>query len=161
MVGSDSAERRQALDAFRSLVEIPEHLEFNADGEPIHIFLFQCGVTDREMEYFRFFTEIESINVGCGLVTDAGLSNIAHLHKLNSLDIQQTGITDTGLVHVKELKNLRYLNVVGCPITDVGVCHLEGLRNLKQLAIDEDGFSDQAYYRLLQAIPGLEISNYL
>ena len=160
MVLSGSSKQQRALDTLTQLVETPAPLVFNFDGEPSGIQLFQRGVTDREMECFRHFTEFESIGVGgCSGVTDAGLQHIAQLRKLTFLDLQDTGITDAGLVHLAELMNLRYLNLNWLRITDVGVRHLESLGKLKKLVINEDGISSEAYDRLLAAIPELKITN--
>jgi hypothetical protein len=113
------------------------------------------------MECFRYFTEFESISVGgCSGVTNAGLQHITHLRKLTFLDLQDTGVTDDGLAHLAGLINLRYLDLNSMPITDAGVRHLEGLAKLKKLVINENGMSNEAYERLLTAIPGLEITNY-
>ena len=154
-------EQQRAIDTLAQLIETPAQLLFNADGQPTGIQLFQRGVTDREMECFRHFSDFESISVGgCSGVTDAGLRHIVHLRKLTFLDLQDTGVTDAGLVHLAGLVNLRYLDLNCIPITDAGVRHLEGLAKLKKLVINEDGISNYAYERLLAAIPALEITNY-
>jgi hypothetical protein len=156
-----TVEQQRAIDTLARLVETPAHLGFNADGEPTEIQLFQRGVTDREMECFRYFTEFKSIGVGENDVTDVGVRHLAHLRKLTFLDLWNTQITDAGLESLKDMHDLQHLNVGGCPITDVGIRHLERLKKLKKLGIDEEGFTDEAYQRLLSAIPGLEIASYL
>ncbi len=141
-----SSEQQRALQRLTALLAIPDHLGINADGEPTEIQLFQRGVTDQDMECFRHFTEFELIGVGGSSgVTDAGLKYLAHLRKLTFLDLQDTGVTDAGLVHLAGIVSLR---------------HLEGLGRLKKLVINEEGISNEAYERLLAAIPGLEISSY-
>lgn len=155
-----TADQQRALDILMRLIESPVQLAFNADGEPTGIQLFQRGVTDHEMEFFQQFREFESISVGgCSGVTDSGLRSIAHLRKLTFLDLQDTSVTDAGLVHLEGLVNLRYLDLNWLPITDAGIRHLEGLAKLKKLVVNEDGFSNEAYERLMSAIPGLEITN--
>lgn len=154
-------EQQRALDRLTQLVEVPAQLGFNSDGEPTSIQLFQRRITDLDMECFRHFSDFESISVGgCSGVTDNGLESIAHLKKLTFLDLQDTGVTDAGLVHLVGLTNLRYLDLNWLPITDAGIRRLERLSKFKKLVINEDGFSNDAYDRLLAAIPGLEISNF-
>jgi hypothetical protein len=50
---------------------------------------------------------------------------------------------------------------MGTKLTDAGARHLESLTSLRELIIDEhiDGISNDAYYRLLNAIPGLIVGS--
>jgi hypothetical protein len=151
-------DRQQALARLREMVEIPDHLGFNTDGEPVEILLFQCKVTDADMESFRFFPTFETINVGECPITDAGLVHLSEMHKLHFLDLADNErITDAGLAHIRHLRSLSTLNLFGCSITDAGLVSLRTLSSLRRLIVDENILGDEAIRDVLEAIPGLRI----
>jgi serine/threonine protein kinase/Leucine-rich repeat (LRR) protein len=126
--------------------------------------------------------EIVNLDLSNSQVTDAGLKEIASLHKLRSLDLSFTRVTGTGLVHLKGLANLTQLHLMATHVTDAGLAdlkvvsslinldlrvtrvsdaglgHLLALKNLKGLNLASTRVSPRGIANLLAALPGLNLS---
>jgi len=70
---------------------------------------------------------------GDTLITNAGLSSIAALSKLEDLDLHGTQVSDAGLIQLARLKGLRKLNLMGTGITDDGLEILRSFTGLEYL----------------------------
>jgi hypothetical protein len=66
-------------------------------------------------------------------------------------------ITDAGLTHLRDLKRLQTLHLRDTMITDAGLTHLKGLSNLKELNLYGTSVSDEGVKKLQQALPNCEI----
>ncbi|MDA0832025.1 MAG: PQQ-binding-like beta-propeller repeat protein [Planctomycetota bacterium] len=75
-------------------------------------------------------------------VTDAGLSRLTALKRLEWLDLYANGVTDAGLESLKELQELRDLNLSLMGYSDAGLAHLASLPKLEHLEVlYNDGFA--------------------
>ena len=82
----------------------------------------------RVMPYLRGLTGLRFLSIGLGQTSDAGLSNIRGLTKLEKLYLSDAGeLTDAGLANLTGLWRLRILHIDGAKITDTGIAHLKGL----------------------------------
>lgn len=77
-------------------------------------------------------------------LTNADLSPLATLKRLNELAIIEGRITDDGLDVIGQLTNLKWLRLCDVPITDAGLARLEHLENLESLDLSGTQITDQA-----------------
>jgi beta-lactamase regulating signal transducer with metallopeptidase domain len=83
--------------------------------------------------------------------TDADISCLSGLKKLNSLQLYGIGISDTGLEYLSQLDNMGTLFLYGqSQITDEGLKCLSGLKRLWQLHIKDGHLSDKALETLVK-----------
>jgi beta-lactamase regulating signal transducer with metallopeptidase domain/protocatechuate 3,4-dioxygenase beta subunit len=89
--------------------------------------------------------------------TDADISCLTGLKKLNYLHLSGNGIGDTGLEYLSQLDNLGTLFLYGqSRITDNGLKYLSGLDQLRQLHIKDGHFTDNTLETLAK-LDGLEM----
>ena len=95
------------------------------------------SVTDADMAYLGELDKLKCLHVGIGggRITDAGLSHVAKLHRLEELSISGKDITDAGMSHIAKLTNLRFLNLWTDQVTNAGLAKLTTLKSLKKLSI--------------------------
>jgi len=100
--------------------------------------LVGCGrITDRGLSHVRGLTGLETLALwGCGAITDAGLANLRPLCGLRSLWLVGCdGVSEAGLAHVGTLTNLRSLHLCVAGVGRTGLSHLRGLCRLRSLAL--------------------------
>src|SRR5262249_30226625 len=91
-------------------------------------------------------------------ITDAGLAHLGKLPDLPILRLEDAkGITDAGLSSLKGLSKLEELNLIGTKITDAGLAHLEGLPALRYLRVGFTGVTTKATQALRKRLPKLVI----
>jgi len=88
--------------------------------------------------------------------SDAVLSHIGHLSRLEDLELVMAPVTDDGLSRIRGLNNLRRLSINSAAVSDAGLAHLGGLKSLEHLILCETGVtgSGLAY---LKGLPSLRI----
>jgi hypothetical protein len=85
------------------------------------------------------------------MVTDAGISHLAELERLEELSIKgRARITDTGFRHIALIETLRQLGLHDVRISQSGLKHLRGLPHLETLSIQCDQIGDQGLAHLGQ-----------
>jgi internalin A len=92
-----------------------------------------------------------------GLVTDAGLKELAGLKQLQTLALRASQVTDAGLKELAALKQLQTLDLGGTKITDARLKELAGLKQLQTLNLDftevtGTGLKELAALKQLQAL---------
>jgi outer membrane protein assembly factor BamB len=76
------------------------------------------------------------------MISNAGLSKLSGLPKLESLNVSGNAVTNDGLQHLQPLSRLRELDLSRLPIDDAGLTHLTSLKNLEHLKlIYTEGFA--------------------
>lgn len=75
-------------------------------------------------------------------ITDAGLSSLNRLTKLQILSLAFADISDGGLVHIKAFPLLETLHLGSDTVTDKGMAHLSSLNNLKELSLRATNVGD-------------------
>jgi len=95
------------------------------------------SVTDADMAYLGELDKLKCLHVGIGdgRITDAGLSHVAKLHRLEELSISGKDITDAGMSHIAKLTNLKFLKLWTDQVTNAGLAKLTTLKSLKKLYI--------------------------
>jgi hypothetical protein len=171
--------REQARAALQKangrLYEYPtKHLRFG-------IFDIGFPFDEAALVHLKPFTELRSVNLNGGHITDKGLVHLKGLKKLQDLLLVNTEVDGSGLAHLKDLdgltllymghseftgedmecikvlKNLTVLGLQG-PVTDKGLAHVAGLKNLKHLILSPKAkVTADSKKRLLKALPNLEI----
>jgi hypothetical protein len=66
------------------------------------LFLYESGLDDVMVKHLATLTELESLNISVGQITDAGLSELRVLKKLKSIDVRRTLITAEGVAEFKK-----------------------------------------------------------
>lgn len=121
------------------------------------VFLAGTKVVDGELYHLRALPHLELLNLQNTGITDAGMEQVAHLKTLKRLTLQRSKVTDAGLAHLAGLTQLVELDLVKLPITDVGLGHLHPLTNLEKLYFDKRRTSDDAVFKLQDALPETKI----
>lgn len=102
-----------------------------------HLDLFGARITNYGTSCFRFFKNLESLEVCGGLITDAGVKNIKDLKALKQLNLSQNvNLTDKTLELISGLTALVSLNVSNTRVSNAGLRHLKDLQNLRSLSLD-------------------------
>jgi Leucine-rich repeat (LRR) protein len=97
-------------------------------------------------------------------ITDAGLSHLRKMTRLERLYIYDTPISGSGLEYLTDLKSLKYLLLRGCPITDSGVMHVRQFPSLTLLDLSGSSSSfelqvtSEAIDQLKSALPQLKVN---
>ena len=96
-------------------------------------------------------TRLETLHLGPG-ITDVGLADIRHLHRLRRLYLSGTDVTDAGLKHLKGMPHLETLMLAGTNVTDAGMILLKHHPGLKTLSLSFTSISNDS----LQTIKELQ-----
>lgn len=110
-----------------------------------------------ELSQLGGLTDLESLRIPNGEITDKGLFHIRGLTNLKYLDLSGTRISDSGLLHLAGIKDLEVLNLRGTEITDAGLAHLKGLTNLKSLDVTGTRTTRVGVRELQQLLPNLAV----
>jgi hypothetical protein len=108
---------------------------------------------DPLLVHVRQLGSLERLNLGPGNVTDAGLANLAALHKLRLFAVRR-GVTDAGLKHLRELKELRELYYLSATLRGDGLKYLAKLSKLEHLYLDRSTITPTSLASL-PPLPGL------
>ena len=81
--------------------------------------------TDATMSQLGKLTELETLILNCGFVSDKGIAHLACLTKLEELFILNSPMTDIGLAHLKHLTKLQKLMLFRTHVTEAGVADLQ------------------------------------
>ncbi len=88
-------------------------------------------------------------------ITDTGVAHLKDLTNMERLGIGSTYLTDASLSCLTNMKKLNHLNVTG-NFTDNGLGNLEGLKGLQNVWIkSSENFSPTALQRLRNNLPGI------
>jgi internalin A len=111
-------------------------------GNPIVEVNFRHGgnVTDDDLARIEGLTELRGLGVPDG-TTDAGMTRLGRLKKLQWLGLSYTKVSDDGLRVVAGFDRLETLDL-GELTTDAGLAHLKGLKRLKDLHLQKASISD-------------------
>jgi len=122
-----------------------------------HLDLFGARITDAGTNCFRFFKNLQSLEVSGGLITDAGVKNIKDLKALTLLNLSQNGnLTDKTLELISGLTALVSLNVSNSRVSNSGLHHLTLLQNLRSLSLESYRVTPAEIKKLrLAALPNL------
>jgi hypothetical protein len=109
-------------------------------------------VTDAGLEHLKGLTGLRMLILGAQ-VTDAGLAHLKGMTGLQTLHLASTQVTDAGLEHLKSLTGLRTLNLSNSKVTDAGLEHLKGLTGLQTLDLSTK-VTKAGVAELQKALPG-------
>jgi Leucine rich repeat len=90
-------------------------------------------------------------------ITDAGLTHLQTLKKLQILDVSGTRVSDSGMSQLKGLSSLYSLSLGRTRISDAGLAHLKRLTKLSTLDLRGTPVTDAGVNELMQALPGVMI----
>lgn len=114
---------------------------------------------DKELsELAPVATQVLWMDLARSKVTDAGLSTISKMAKLERLHLENTAVTDAGIAQIANLKDLEYLNLYGTKVTDAGIASLASNKSLKKLFVWQTAVTKDAAKKLEAAVPGLVVN---
>lgn len=142
--------KAEANQLLLELAEVREHVEYDSNGEPIHIQLFQCGVTDYDMRLFQALSQVRSLSLGENPITDEGVKHLSHLHHLVFLDLHETRISDKGMEALSSLSPLETIDVRGTNIGEAGIRWMMSHSTLRVVGFDEGSCSSELYSEFLR-----------
>lgn len=135
---------------FNTVTEIEMHPNDDADLKQLHIFsqlrslrLRGGNVTDDGMKFIGELRALDELDLGGLNLTNAALEHIQGLTRLRSLDLP-SGVTGGGLERLASLSNLERLSFNAGAIKDEDLRHLKPLRHLKHLWLYSAAISDAA-----------------
>ena len=105
------------------------------------------NVTDSACEVIRAMLQLRGLNLKkTGFektrISNAGLSNLSKLARLEFLNVSGNAMTNDGLQYLELLTHLRELDLSRLPIDDAGLKRLVPLKNLERLElIFTEGFA--------------------
>jgi internalin A len=92
-------------------------------------------------------------------VTDAGLSHLQSLQRLEHLDLEGTQVTDAGLKQIATLSNLRSLSLNASKVTGKTIGELAKLRRLTSLNVGSSNVKDIAEIDRLEGLEELNVGD--
>jgi len=118
-------------------------------------------ITDRGILYLRESTDLQDLQIGQSLVTDAGAREIAaQFQNLKMLDLQGTKITNKGIADIATLPHLEWLCLKNTSVTDSGLLALRSVSTLRDLYIPSSAIHDQSITSLESSLPKLNVHGY-
>lgn len=118
----------------------------------------RTNLTDKGIETLSKMEGLEYIGLRGNKITDAGLPPLKKLKELRGLYLGETQVTDDGMKTIGELTGLNQLYLHDTTITDTGLQRLHGLKSLRTLYLRNTQTTEAGRDKLLEAIPGLIIS---
>ena len=106
------------------------------------------GGSDAEMSQVANLSRLERLGIHRSRVTDAGLKHLTRLSRLERLSLNGTKVTDAGVGYIKGLTGLTHLDLGNTGITDAALAQLENFTNLRQLIIDDTKVTDAGLVHL-------------
>jgi cytochrome c len=95
---------------------------------------------------------VQWLDLGTTSVTDAGLSCLESMKRLQRLHLDGVKISDGGLSHLSHLRQLEYLNLRGTLVTDQGMPRLRTLPRLRFLYVWQTAVTPAAVQALGDAL---------
>jgi hypothetical protein len=149
---SDPKSRNKIPPQTKEAMEAIEKL-----GGEVHISISKGEVSTRvELNSFR-----EEPDFKTWRGSDAELSLLAKLPRVESIWLQSRSNSDAGLAHFSDLRDLTRLNLSFTPIGDLGVSYLKPLPKLEYLDLSNTRISDAALASVaaMRALQQLDLSS--
>lgn len=123
-------------------------------GRADEVRLERTQVTDADLVALDGLEDkLVRLNLSQSSISDEGLEQLAHFHRLTQLRLASDRITNEGLSHLQNLTQLRHLHLIGAPITDVGLAKLQSISTLDSLYIDGAELTDTGVSQFIKASP--------
>lgn len=126
--------------------------------------LYGCKVTDSGLERLTDWRGLKSLYLhNCGKITDRGLAHLHELPNLEFLRLLQEGggamfVTDAGMANVADLHRLRELQILNVPISDAGIAQLQNMPNLERLHLRGTKATEDGIRALIEALPDCHVT---
>jgi hypothetical protein len=138
------AEQEKAVAALRELGATVE-TDDKAPGKPVvRVVLTGEKATNEALEHLKPLTDLRTLEVHDGLVTDHGLSHLKGLTKLRAVIIRDSLVSGEGLKHLKGMADLELLDLYNNNLTDEGAEALGGLTHLRVLRLNRNRITGKA-----------------
>jgi hypothetical protein len=117
----------------------------------------QSDFDENTLKPLAGLTELESLELACVKMPEAGFRHLAGLTKLTALDLSDSKFGDAAMKEVGKLTGLRDLNLTATPVTDAGLKHLEGMTKLEHLYLKQTKVTAGGVGTLQGKLKGAEI----
>jgi hypothetical protein len=144
--------QEQAIAALKTL---------GAEASATSVSLRESDVANVDLIHLRDLPDATKVSlIGCRNVSDAGMSHLAKLEKLETLYLPLTSVGDDGLSHLKGLTALVNLYLSETRVTDAGLAHLNDMGSLRVLYLDRLKLTDSglAHLRGLDKLVALSLN---
>ena len=85
-----------------------------------------AGLSDADMDQVGGLNTVTNLSLSYNPeLTDAGLTKLTGMKKLDHLSLEKTPVTDAGLRALEKLRNLKILNLRGTGVTDAGAKQIQ------------------------------------
>ncbi len=132
------------------------------DGVVIDVNLIETSVTDAQLQVIASIGSLEHLTLqACPRVSDAGLSHIRRLTRLQGLNLTTTRVTDVGMENLKDLTDLGFLALNDTRIGDDGLRRLSGLKKIGVLYLNATNTTDAglAYFEQMTQMQWLDLGS--
>jgi hypothetical protein len=121
-------------------------------------FFHQTELTNADLSQLATLKKLNEVAIIEGRITDDGLDVIGRLTNLKWLRLCEVPITDAGLARLEPLENLESLDLAGTQITDMALAHVAAFRRLRLLDLTRTRITDDGM-KHLSAMPNLQVLN--
>jgi Leucine-rich repeat (LRR) protein len=112
-----------------------------------------ANITDAGLSNLVGLTRLEELDLPGTMLSDAGLRHLAGLRRIEELDLRATHVGTAGLRHLIGLTRLEQLYLMDTRVDDGAAEVLEQLKNLQRVELNGSAVGAFGYWKLFQAIP--------
>lgn len=105
-------------------------------------------VSDEEISTISSFATLKSLDLSRCRVTDAQLTDIRRLRRLERLVLDETPVGDEGIANLGTMPSLHFLNLTRTRISDAAVEHFLSMPRLETLFVGGTNITDEGLRRL-------------
>jgi hypothetical protein len=127
--------------------------ECSSSDQEYEFFVPQPQITDASLSHITKLPKLEYLEITASKVSSDSLARIVKLPKLVVLTIDSPSITDGDLECLAMTHELFLLTLNTANVTDSGLTHLEKMTNLKRVILRGTKVTAQGESRLRQALP--------
>jgi hypothetical protein len=113
------------------------------------------AVSDAALSAIARLPKLEILNLPAGEFGDAGLASLAGHPSLNFLRFHSPHVTDQGLAVLPQIPRLRFLHLINVPMTDAGLPQMYELKKLESFYLDGGNCTEDGLSKLIQHLPEL------
>jgi hypothetical protein len=118
----------------------------------------KSGVSDKSLAVLAGCKQLRELTIPESTVTDAGLTPLTKLTRLEALDISDAAkVTDKGMATIKTLERLEVLRLNKTSITDKGLMELRPLEGLRSLSVGGTKVTQAAAEKFPELMPNLRV----
>lgn len=123
------------------------------------LLISNTSVTDAGLSELKALRRLNTLTINGPIahsrLTDSGVKQLSDISTLTQLYLSEVRVTDEGMTSVAKLHNLEKLSIRAAEVTDACIKHISTLQKLKVLAVGGLGITDEGM-RTISELPALE-----